>query len=402
MTNASHFAIKFIERIVNLSEPYDEVRIIFDQYLGGSLKEVTRVKRVSSITSVHFHVNDHTEIKNIKCLLSHIRTKSELTTYLSKKVLAHFKNHSKRVIVTHQAFIESNQPLSDLVTLPGMAERRHNLEEGDQLVLLNAVDVQCKDASITLDIFSVDTDVYILLIGNFTRIPKSTTLIRKMSERIRIEEDYLKLGPQRAEALIGWYAFRGTDNTGAFFGKGVTQHFQLFLRCDNDILSAFSAFGTDLDVGSSVYEQMERYVSKLYIPSGHRPTLSSSVAEVRWMLFSQKNRDCKNLPPTLGTLKPHVMRAYYMALIWKRSIVPIATMPIPLKYGWTKFHGELKPVMYVQSPAPDVLLELKSCNCKTGCKSRLCSCIKSGMVCSELCGCGDICQNAPSEEPLEV
>jgi len=73
----------------------------------------------------------------------------------------------------------------------------------------------------TLDVFSVDTDVLVLLTGYFTSFPRSTTLIRKKDERISIQENYLKLGDKRAEALIGLYAFKETDNTGSFAGKGV-------------------------------------------------------------------------------------------------------------------------------------------------------------------------------------
>ena len=35
-----------------------------------------------------------------------------------------------------------------------------------------------------------------------------------------------------------------------------------------------------------------------------------------------------------------------------------------------------------------------SCNClKTNCAS--CSCSKYGLKCTELCGCGELCENAP-------
>ena len=51
------------------------------------------------------------------------------------------------------------------------------------------------------------------------------------------------VGPKRTEALIGWYAFKGTDNTGSFAGKGVLSHFSAFMQADEEILKAFTAFG---------------------------------------------------------------------------------------------------------------------------------------------------------------
>ena len=70
----------------------------------------------------------------------------------------------------------------------------HNLEEGDQLVLLNAFDVIHEYPIATLDVFSVDTDVLVLLTGHYTKLPRFTALIRKKGERISIYENYMKLG----------------------------------------------------------------------------------------------------------------------------------------------------------------------------------------------------------------
>ena len=56
---------------------------------------------------------------------------------------------------------------------------KHNLEEGDQFVLVNAVDIMSKDSQSTLNVFSVDTYVFVLLLGYFPLLPKSTTLLRK-------------------------------------------------------------------------------------------------------------------------------------------------------------------------------------------------------------------------------
>ena len=80
-------------------------------------------KRTLQTNVIHYHVNDDTEIKNIKKFLT------------------------------------------------------HNLEEGDQLVILNAFDVIHKNPTTTLDVFSTDTDVFVLLTGFFTLIPESTILL---------------------------------------------------------------------------------------------------------------------------------------------------------------------------------------------------------------------------------
>jgi len=66
---------------------YDELRVVFDQYISGSLKETTGDKRNLKVTQIQYHVNDDTDIKNLKTFLSHIETTAELTKYLSDKLM---------------------------------------------------------------------------------------------------------------------------------------------------------------------------------------------------------------------------------------------------------------------------------------------------------------------------
>ena len=146
------------------------------------------------MTPIRYYVNDDTDIKNLKTFLSHIETKAELTKYLSDKLMTYYKDRGQKLIVMHHTTIEANVPLSVAVCMPEMEAGGHNLEEGDQLVLLNAFDVMYKNPNATLDVFSVDTDVFVLLTGHCIKLPRSTTLIRKKGERISIYETYKKLG----------------------------------------------------------------------------------------------------------------------------------------------------------------------------------------------------------------
>ena len=160
-----------------------------------------------------------------------------------------------------------------------------------------AFDVMAKNPQSVLHIFSVDTDVYILLSGHYPMLPKSTTLLRKNNERISIEESCRRLGCKRAEALIGWYAFKGTGNTRSFAGKGVLSHFKAFVQADDEILDAFTAFGQTQDIPSHIFDKMERYLCVLYRTGDLNECF---VRELRWALFAQKGKG-QQLPPTRGT-----------------------------------------------------------------------------------------------------
>ena len=58
--------------------------------------------------------------------------------------------------------------------------------------------------------------------------------------------------------------------------------------------------------------------------------------------------------------------------------------------------GILLPIMTDMSVAPEHLLKLTSCGCKTGCqKSSMCGCRRFGIECTSLCsGCNGLnCEN---------
>ena len=294
MSNALHFAKRFVDIVANMSDSYEKVRIVFDQYLPGSLKETTLQRRTLKTTPVYYHINDNAEIRDLKTFLSHVNTKAELAEYLSDKLISHYQNKPKRVIVMQHTTMKANHSSSDIVSMPEMAMGQHNLEKGYHLVLLNAIDVMDKNPQSTMDVVSVNTNVFVLLLGHFSLLPKSTTLLRKKSDRISIKDCYQRLGPKRTEALIGWYAFKGTDNTGPLAGKGVLSHFKAFMQTDDEILKAFTAFGLTQEIPTCFFDQMELYLCLLCKTSDISENI---VGELRWALFAQKGKEGQQLPP---------------------------------------------------------------------------------------------------------
>ena len=69
----------------------------------------------------------------------------------------------------------------------------------------------------------------------------------------------------------------------------------------------------------------------------------------------------------------------------------------PTAWGW-KFRKEnLFPIEMSQRLAPDFLLEIINCNCKSDCDTKRCGCRINDLNCSGGCGgCRGInCSNAP-------
>lgn len=130
-------------------------------------------------------------------------------------------------------------------------------------------------------------------------------------------------------------------------------------------------------------------------------------------------KDGNQLPPTIGTLVPHVSRAYYHALMGKMSTKPQFKLPAPTGYHWVIFYdnpkltldfvylqevtneGKYMPIMCINPSSPLELLELKSCKCtaqKNRCGRLSCPCFKNGLQCCDFCECGEECENLPDKK----
>lgn len=53
-----------------------------------------------------------------------------------------------------------------------------------------------------------------------------------------LSKGLMKVRDKRPDALIGWYCFKGSDNTSGFAGKGISSYIKAFMDCDSDILDA--------------------------------------------------------------------------------------------------------------------------------------------------------------------
>lgn len=89
--SCANLADHFIARIEEKYGSADEMRLMFDRYDILSLKEATRVKRLGWQDPIYNRVTNTTRIAKVpmKKLLSHSKSKMELTNELSEKVFEH-------------------------------------------------------------------------------------------------------------------------------------------------------------------------------------------------------------------------------------------------------------------------------------------------------------------------
>ena len=134
--NCAQLAEHFSNRVIQTHTGSNEVRLIFDRYdLPFSLKAATRVRRQGSQAPVHYHITDTTHIAKVpkRQLLSHTKTKMELTISLGQKIKEYADRSGRQLVVawgsvckaTHKdvAHLQSNQEEADTpLMLPLMVQ----------------------------------------------------------------------------------------------------------------------------------------------------------------------------------------------------------------------------------------------------------------------------------------
>ena len=103
-------------------------------------------------------------------------------------------------------------------------------------------------------------------------------------------------------------------------------------------------------------------------------------------------------------LKTFTMKFFSITVLQcKSSHLLLPSLSDPGDYGWKwdSTNSLHESVTSTHSPAPETIIHLTFCNCKSGCVSLRCECCKCGLNCSELCQCDD-CQNYEKDEFAKV
>ena len=166
---------------------------------------------------------------------------------------------------------------------------RHALERGAETVLVR----------------TVDTDVVVILVGKLhdllaynqrAKVWVAFGMGRHFSI-ISINSICSTLGEARSRALPVFHAFTGCDCTSQFCGIGKKTAWRAW-ELNSQVTPALQNIAThpfqQLTVSSKNFQKLERFTIIMY----DRSSPLASVNDTRLMLFSKRNRDLDNIPPT--------------------------------------------------------------------------------------------------------
>lgn len=391
--NCKEFAGLFIECLERKFAPYDVMHLVFDHYdVDFSLKQGTRNRRAEKVKESRSYVcMDTTQIRiPMSSFISNTKTKGSLAEYLAAKVLEHFKNGKKTVVVSTQAGAKSYHVDADHLT--------SCQEEADTLLVLHAVSVAGPD--VIIHFLSSDTDVFVLALRRFPDLGTKTCVVLGTGSKQRLvplRPIYEALGPELAAALPGFHCFTGCDTTGRFAGKGKATCWQALQKASPNVKNAFIQLGKTERPTDEVKAGLEEYVCRLYQPKSK----INDVKSLRWEMFRKSQAEAEKLPPTQAVLEQAILRAHYQAMVWCHETEAKPVLPAPESYGWKKEGNMFEPIVTHLKPAPDAVIELISCACGAGkCKGTKCSCRKADMVCTEMCACEAVEESCLNTESI--
>lgn len=348
---------------------YGRACIIFDGYDDGpSIKDATHRRRAGGAVGPNVIFNNKTVIKLKK------------QEFLANKI-----NKQRFIFILGEVLQKSGCHIE------------HAKEDADLQIVKAAIESAGKKDTVLV---GDDTDLLVLLVYHtpldahrilFKAEPKSNYF--KRPKLWDIQKAKQALGPDVCNNILFIHAILGCDSVSRVHGIGKGAALKKIKS--RHFLEQAAIFCRDGDFKKeALIEAGEKALVCLY--NGNK---KENLDILRYKRFREKVSsssrlvEAKSLPPTSAASKFHSLRVWYQIQVWKDK----GREHNPEEWGWLIENGQLMPVKTDRPPAPEKLLLVSKCNCRSGCNTQRCSCKKHNIECSSLCGhCkGLTCSNSP-------
>ena len=100
----------------------------------------------------------------------------------------------------------------------------------------------------------------------------------------------------------------------------------------------------------------------------------------------------------MGSFYDNILCIFRQPRQWATAGKALIDKQDPLEHGWEENNGNYIPAITANAFAHSFLVELIPCKYKKYCKIS-CSCHSNGQNCTNMCECGEFCQNADPPLP---
>ena len=259
--------------------------------------------------------------------------------------------------------------------------------DADVLICRTAVTLLQTKCNVT--VVGDDTDLLVILID----MTRNLSLNRwKIFLSTKTNIDDLKsvitsLGVKGASSILLLHSFTGCDTVSRIFGVGQGRLLNIRGKLTESIIQTFNSH-------ESTKEEIKSAGEKIFFLLLNISPSDGNLDAARLRLFNAKvikgcaAIDSTSLPPTSAAAYEHSLKVYHQVQAWLEQDLD------PTKWGWKIKEGCHVPVTSQLPAAPDEILEIIHCDCKTGCKQHQYSCVRHGIMCGPGCvNCTDNCEN---------
>ena len=361
---------------------YDEVCQNYVQYIIRHYKRDAQVIFDGYDQQLSTKSIEHARRASKKVSASILMGGSMPTTTSQADFLGNVKNKGRLIkLLTHHlmtAGIDVQQARSD----------------ADSMIISSALNVSDKPTVVV----GTDTDLLVALIA---RAPKDSQLymLRPSSNNTTVFDikNLQSAVGECKDSLLFLHAVTGCDTTSALYNQGKKKTYKL-LKEHTGLAKDVSIFNMSQAAKKDVISAGEKSLLHLYGASDFTSLDTFRYYAYIRAIAKKSVKDSFNLatlPPTSAAAKQHILRTYLQVQQW------IVNELEPTDWGWRVYMDTLIPVPTDQPPAPERLLNLVSCKCKTGC-SRGCGCCRVGALCSPMCAncMGITCTNTGQDSEV--
>lgn len=354
--------------------PHNSQRVDFvtDSYLPLSIKGLERARRGSA--NAHLIKGPLTKIpRNWKTFLASEENKQSFTRFLLNEWKG--DKYAPRLIDKKILFVCEKQCIC-LTSQNGentqseeMTELYSTQEEADTKIILHCLHIAADSPEdSTIIVRSPDTDVFVLLL-KFTQEVQQKILfdtgVGNKRRLVDVKGVINEVGMEMCSALPALHAFTGCDSTSAFVRKGKLMPLKT-LKDHPEYLGILSTLGQSPEIEDHVFERLEHFTCLLYRGSAtkdinklrHEKFVERFSVKQGKLLSSYSGVDMSLLPPCRESLKMHVRRANYQALIWYHADKAVPDIPPAEGNGWKVVDGKLEYTWAEGELMPKELVEV--------------------------------------------
>ena len=305
---------------------------------------------------------DQTHMKRAKTFCPVIDFNEDMVLDIKKeRFLSNKKNKQKFLNLLKRKLLEQGYDV-------------HSAEDADLLIVLTAVELA---ENLSTVLIGHNTDPLVLLC-HYAKLNANKLYLKTKNKTWDILDLKSNMGSTLCSNILFIHSFLGCDTTSQIFGIAKDR---LVKKMSKRALSSAKVFYNENAAKQDIVDAGQTILLELY----NRRAVDC-LDKLRYKTFMEKVRsgrsaiELKNLPVTLDAATQHFFRSYYQIQQWlNREAIN------PLEWGWRVLNEAMWPVGMVKDPAPEELLELIRCKCRSDCSTKRCSCRAHGLECSVSC-----------------